>query len=66
MPAASSLAFLASHPDLPLRNFEPGAVLLDEGPATGRIYVLASGEIEIATPGTVTLTGPGLARFPSG
>jgi CRP-like cAMP-binding protein len=48
MPAASSLAVVASHPDLPLRTFEAGAVLLDEGPATGRIYVLASGEVEIA------------------
>ena len=48
MPAASSLDVVAMHPDLPLRTFEAGDVLLDEGPATGRIYVLASGEIEIA------------------
>jgi CRP/FNR family cyclic AMP-dependent transcriptional regulator len=46
--AASSLDVVASHPDLPLRSFEAGTVLLDEGPATGRIYVLATGEIEIA------------------
>ncbi len=46
--AASSLDVVASHPDLPLRTFEAGTVLLDEGPATGRIYVLATGEIEIA------------------
>jgi CRP/FNR family transcriptional regulator, cyclic AMP receptor protein len=46
--AASSLDVVASHPDLPLRSFEPGTILLDEGPATGRIYVLATGEIEIA------------------
>lgn len=48
MAAASSLDVVASHPDLPLRSFAAGAVLLDEGPATGRIYVLATGEIEIA------------------
>ena len=47
MLAASSLAVVASHPDLPLRTFEAGAILLDEGPATDRIYVLATGEIEI-------------------
>src|SRR3954466_11965384 len=48
MPAASSLAVVALHPELPLRSFEAGAILLDEGPATDRIYVLVSGEIEIA------------------
>jgi CRP/FNR family cyclic AMP-dependent transcriptional regulator len=47
MPAASSLDVVAAHPDIPLRSFAAGDVLLDEGPATGRIYVLASGEIEI-------------------
>ena len=48
MPAASSLAVIARHPELQLRSFAPGTVLLEEGPATGRMYVLASGEIEIA------------------
>jgi CRP/FNR family cyclic AMP-dependent transcriptional regulator len=48
MAAASSLDVVASHPDLPLRSFAAGTVLLDEGPATGRVYVLATGEIEIA------------------
>lgn len=48
MAAASSLDVVASHPDLPLRTFAAGTVLLEEGPATGRIYVLATGEIEIA------------------
>lgn len=48
MHAASSLEVVASHPDLDLRTFEPGAVLLAEGPATGRMYVLANGEIEVA------------------
>jgi CRP/FNR family cyclic AMP-dependent transcriptional regulator len=48
MPAASSLDVVASHPALELRTFQPGTILLDEGPSTGRIYVLASGEIEIA------------------
>lgn len=43
----SSLAVVAQHPELPLRQFAAGTVLLDEGPATGRIYVLASGEVEI-------------------
>ncbi len=47
MAAASSLDVVASHPHLPLRSFAVGAVLLDQGPATGRIYVLATGEIEI-------------------
>jgi CRP-like cAMP-binding protein len=47
MPDASSLAVVASHPDLELRTFPEGTVLLAEGPATGRMYVLASGEIEI-------------------
>lgn len=50
----SSLAVVASHPDLPLRTFEAGSVLLEEGPATNRIYVLATGEIEIAK-GDVTV-----------
>lgn len=54
MSAASSLAVVAAHPDLPLRTFEPGGVLIDEGPATGRIYVLADGEIEIVK-GDVTV-----------
>jgi CRP/FNR family cyclic AMP-dependent transcriptional regulator len=48
MSAPSSLDVVASHPDLELRTFEPGTVLLEEGPATGRMYVLAGGEIEIA------------------
>lgn len=48
MSSASSLAVVASHPDLELRTFAPGTVLLAEGPATGRMYVLAGGEIEIA------------------
>lgn len=58
MPDTSSLDVLAAHPDLPLRHFAAGAVLLDEGPATGRMYVLASGEIEI-TKGKVVVARVG-------
>jgi len=54
MRAASSLDVVASHPDLPLRSFDAQDVLLNEGTVTGRIYVLASGEIEIAK-GEVTV-----------
>lgn len=54
MAAASSLAVVAAHPDLELRSFPAGTVLLDEGPATGRLYVLASGDVEILK-GDVTI-----------
>lgn len=47
MNVASSLAVVASHPDLELKRFPAGTVLLDEGPSTGRLYVLADGMIEI-------------------
>jgi CRP/FNR family transcriptional regulator, cyclic AMP receptor protein len=32
---------------LPVIGFAPGAVLLGEGTATGRLYVLVEGEVEI-------------------
>jgi CRP/FNR family transcriptional regulator, cyclic AMP receptor protein len=47
MPAVSALAIFATHPELPLRSFAANEVLLSEGPATGRIYVLASGEVDV-------------------
>jgi CRP-like cAMP-binding protein len=33
--------------DIPLRSFEPGAILLAEGEKSGLLYVLADGEVEI-------------------
>lgn len=42
----ASLADFCHH--LPVSSFAPGAVLLGEGQATGRLYVLISGEVEIA------------------
>lgn len=47
MQTVPSLALLASQSEHPLRAFEKGTVLIEEGPGTGRLYVLESGEIEI-------------------
>lgn len=33
--------------DLPLATFQPGEIVLPEGKATGRLYVLAEGSVEI-------------------
>lgn len=42
-----SAELLALCRDLPIADFEPGGVLLDEGLTTGRLYVLVAGEVEI-------------------
>ena len=33
--------------DVPVRTFEPGAVLLNEGETSGLLYILVDGEVEI-------------------
>ena len=32
--------------DIPVRDFDPGAILLAEGEKSGLLYVLADGEVE--------------------
>jgi CRP/FNR family cyclic AMP-dependent transcriptional regulator len=46
-PVPSPLELVASHPELALTSFEQGSILLAEGPATDKMYVLASGQIEV-------------------
>src|SRR4051812_18380505 len=40
-------AVLAYCDGFPLDKFEPGEVLLPEGPGTDRMYILAAGEVEV-------------------
>lgn len=40
-------AVLAYCDEFPLDRFEPGDVLIPEGPNTGRMYILAVGEVEV-------------------
>ena len=45
----------------PVAQFAPGEDLLDEGPASGRMFILKSGEVEVVRDGTriITITEPG-------
>jgi CRP/FNR family cyclic AMP-dependent transcriptional regulator len=38
--------------DAPIERYEPGSVLIDEGRRSGRLFVLADGEVEVLRGGT--------------
>lgn len=38
--------------DAPIERYEPGAVLIDEGRRSGRLFVLVDGEVEVLRGGT--------------
>ena len=38
--------------DAPIERYEPGGVLIDEGRRSGRLFVLAEGEVEVLRGGT--------------
>lgn len=46
-PTGSLQALLSHCEGLPLESFVPGAVLIAEGPATDRLFILVTGEVEV-------------------
>lgn len=58
----SRMANILDHcTDAPIERYEPGAVLIDEGRWSGRLFVLMDGEVEVLRGGTTvaTITDPG-------
>lgn len=47
--------------DAPIERYEPGAILIDEGRWSGRLFVLMDGEVEVLRGGTsvATISDPG-------
>lgn len=53
MDAETLNAILAVGTGLPEQHFAPGEVLLQEGPGSGRLFILKSGEVEVLRGDTV-------------